>query len=431
MAVALQAAAITVNIDTDCSDPSVLAAHIDPSTTDLTLTGRAPAALLKQIPELAPALKSLDMRGLELTPAGIPPYAFASTDIADMQLPASLKTIGEAAFAGSALTAVDTPAGVDSIAPYTFAQCTALTRIAMPSVRHIGKKAFAGCRSLDELQLPASVETIGEEAFTNSAITSADMAQCGRLNSIGDFAFASCQELEQIILPTHIIYIGTGAMMNCPRLTAVEALGALNEIPDLMLASDSLLQSADIAADPAVTSIGSYAFSGAKSIRQLTLPESLEQIGDNAMERMTGLQTINAEALTTVPRLGNDVWAQTPQARITLLTAPETALEFKSTPQWCEFIIADNITTGLNTPGAAEPAVSIAFEGNTMLVTSDSPIGLVTVHDLQGRLRSGTDARRACSIAISTSGWDSDGAYIVSVSTGNKTETRQIIRQNR
>ena len=46
-----------------------------------------------------------------------------------------------------------------------FYQCNALTALNVPKVLKIGEKAFYGSKNLKELQLPATLETLGDSAF--------------------------------------------------------------------------------------------------------------------------------------------------------------------------------------------------------------------------------------------------------------------------
>lgn len=428
LAAILTANAATVSID--CTDRTSLAGIIDETTTDLTLTGCAQPSLLNQITELAPSLQNLDMKDLQLTPPVVPSYAFATSDIRSINLPDNLTGIGEAAFAGASIMSIHLPHGVDSIAPHTFSRCTSLASVDMPGVSSIGRKAFAGCKALQTIDYPATLTHIGEEAFTTSAIVRADLTQCKGLDNIGDFAFASCSNLVHVSLPTHIINIGEGAIMNCPRLTTIDGQDCLTAIPDLMLASDAALLSADIVAASPVESVGDYSFSGAGSITHLTLPPTLSVVGNHAMERMSGLRTIDAENLTDVPDIGNDVWDLTPQNSITLKANPQTAQKFKNAPQWCEFNITDGTASGINSP-ETQTGITLAFEGNAMRIRSCRPVAGVTVRDLQGRLRSDVDGINSCDALVDTSSWNADGLYIVIIHTGNTTETRQIIRQTK
>ena len=128
----MPARAVTINIDTDRADKSVFDGKIDNGTTELTITGRAPSALLRHITELAPRLKALDLGALTLTPAEIPAYSFTGSSIESVALPEALVSIGEGAFAGSEIKSIKLPAGLDSVSGYAFHQCIKLQSTELP-----------------------------------------------------------------------------------------------------------------------------------------------------------------------------------------------------------------------------------------------------------------------------------------------------------
>ena len=86
-----------------------------------------------------------------------------------LKLPASLKTIGEAAFENcDALTKVtfDKRAQVEEIGEGAFAMCLKLKEISVPgSVKHIGDDAFVNCLALKTASLGEGVEQVGKELF--------------------------------------------------------------------------------------------------------------------------------------------------------------------------------------------------------------------------------------------------------------------------
>ncbi len=83
-------------------------------------------------------------------------------------LPENLKEIGKYAFRGdTSLTEVQMPKTLEVIAPSAFENCTALTSLELPdSLKVIDTKAFYGNNKLKlNGHLPASIQTIGPEAF--------------------------------------------------------------------------------------------------------------------------------------------------------------------------------------------------------------------------------------------------------------------------
>jgi hypothetical protein len=73
---------------------------------------------------------------------------------------------------------------------------TSLTFAAGGALTIIGDYAFQDCFSLGgALELPASLETIGRNAFYNTAVTSVSFAAAGALTTIGADAFKQCSSL--------------------------------------------------------------------------------------------------------------------------------------------------------------------------------------------------------------------------------------------
>ncbi len=426
-----QAIAVNITLNTEISDESVLQGLIDDTTTELILSGRVSANLLKQIPLLAPNLERIDLSALDLSPSLIPDYAFAASSIKSITLPDNLSSIGEAAFAGSRLEKIAINAPIDSISPYTFSECSMLSEVSLPeSVKKIGRRAFAGCQKIYNLKFPSQLQSIADEAFTASGIKTADLKLCDQLTRIGGYAFASCPDIERVDLPIHIIYIGEGAFLNCKSLKALTGGISVPAVAPLMLAATPELESAAILNEGSnVNEIGDYALSGATSIKGIYIPSTLQFIGEHAMERMNGLEHIDATAVTEIPSLGDNVWHQTPQSDINLTASDDMADRFRTTPQWNQFIIiGDNISSIQDIDGNSNE-INMRFEGDNMVVSSTAAINQITVYDLGGRVRLNSTGINSNEAVVPASEWNSPGAYIINIHTDGRKAVRQIIRQ--
>ena len=86
----------------------------------------------------------------------IPYKIFYESEITEIGIPSSVKTISDFAFSCcDELTKVTMQDGVEYVGNYTFKDCTALTSLTIPaSVTEIGESIFSGCASLEELTLP-------------------------------------------------------------------------------------------------------------------------------------------------------------------------------------------------------------------------------------------------------------------------------------
>ena len=99
------------------------------------------------------------------------------------------------------------------------------------TVTEIGEKVFHWYEFLEEVSLPSTVTTIGDQAFEKcSRLKSIDMPG---VENIGYAAFNQCKNLTSVTLPSCIKYIDDFAFYNCSSLDTVMFL---TELPDSILA---------------------------------------------------------------------------------------------------------------------------------------------------------------------------------------------------
>ncbi len=295
-----------------------------------------------------------------------------------------IRVIGEGAFAGSAMEIVSLPSTLDSIGPYAFAGCRSLKYITLPSsVRHIGRNAFSGCDSLESVTFPPEVQTIGDEAFQSTAITAADLSDCGQLNYVGAWAFALCTEIKSVALPpSEGIILGEGVFMGCPMLKSVNA-PATGDIPPYAFAGCTSADLSEMMKGNSGGTIGEYAFSGNTATDSISLPHGLEYVGSHSMERMTSLSHIDAFGLEMVPATGDNVWEGVDQPNVNLLTDPEMADKFASAPQWQEFHIG--LTTSVTEGRLNHNSLGIEVRSGQLSVLSEyGDIQQIEIIDTKG-----------------------------------------------
>ncbi len=117
------------------------------------------------------------------------------------------------------------------------------------AVTAIASGAFGGNTAIERLDIPASVTSVGTNAFEGSALKS--IVFLGENTVIGEGAFSSCAALAQVTLPAALESIPGKAFEGCSSLMAVD-------IPDT------------------VSHIGAYAFSGCPFLKSITLPAALD-----------------------------------------------------------------------------------------------------------------------------------------------------------
>ena len=193
-----------------------------------------------------------------------------------INLPSSLKTIGDAAFS----------------------DCTAFTSIDFPSsITAIGSNAFKGCTSLeiDDLALP-NLTSIGNGAFMNVKIRR--ISNLGKLTYLTDasesgYTFGDRNILEEIILPETMTEIRRNALYKYTALTNVT-------LPSSLI------------------TIKANAFNGCTALTNITLPQSLVTIERNAFYNCTSLE-IEDLSLPNLETLGSGAFNRVKISKISNL----------------------------------------------------------------------------------------------------------------
>ena len=349
-----------------------------------------------------------------------------------IELPNSVKTIGEAAFGGcSGLSSVTIGDSVTSIGSMAFRECAALINIDLPnSVTSIGDNAFSGCTGLTSITIPNSVTTIADYTFIGCT-SLASVTIPNSVTSIGNEVFGDCHSLTSVIIPNSVTFIRNAAFSGCSGLTEIYSLAltpptmysssfsgcyeATLYVPDIALESykatdywkeftnivgmpytfevdgtnyhattmntanvmanndNGLLYNGDIVIPDsvtyegytfAVTGIEGNAFDGCFELTSITIPNSIETIGEQAFQGCTGLKSVTigsgvtaigakafnyCNALETVKCLGTvppvmastDCFSTAAYNRAQLLVPRNTEATYTAADHWYKFAHID------------------------------------------------------------------------------------------
>lgn len=121
-----------------------------------------------------------------------------------------------------------------------------------------------------------TVETIGNAAFQNSAVTSVTIPDS--VTAIYSGAFANCSQLTNISIPNSVTYIGFSAFEHCTSLKSITLPSSLSSISEALFFGCSQLTTIHIPVS--VTSIGNNAFADCPSLMTVTYPGSKTQWDD-------------------------------------------------------------------------------------------------------------------------------------------------------
>ena len=125
--------------------------------------------------------------------------------------------IGEGAFKApvqnnelvSLVSSVEMPNTIDTIRSRAFLWCVHLTSIDIPnSVKYIGDAAFAGS-SLTSVVIPSSVNSFGNSVFSSTCLTSVEIPES--MEKIPFGMFSMCPSLTFVTLHDHVTTICDGA----------------------------------------------------------------------------------------------------------------------------------------------------------------------------------------------------------------------------
>ena len=296
-------------------------------------------------------------------------------------VPAGLKTIAELFPAAydkivSAEVVVGTSEGGNNIPRMVsgmFMGCVALEDLTLPDgLGDVSQDAFVGCTSISIFNLPGTVTNIGARAFKNlSQLTSFSFPSA--LVSIGDEAFLGCTRISALSLPDGLENIGANAFNGCSTLTSIVMPEGLKKIGDYAFRNDNLLTQVNIPAS--VTSIGTAPFEGCGNIWSVSLPcnvEKMSEIFPSAYQRITSVTVVGVSSENTTPRM-------VPQMFMGC-----AALEDLTLPEWLSEVSEDAFAgcvsiPDVNLPNAVTNIGARAFKNLSQLTEFEFPTSLVTI----------------------------------------------------
>ena len=228
------------------------------------------------------------------------------------------------------------------------------SKVTVPgTVGNIYAKAFFLNSAVTEIEfqtLTAKSLTIGNQAF-GSCKTLAKISLPEGLTSIPKSMLQNCASLVEIVIPTTVEKIENQAFASCTSLSKVTFTPGGTKSLEIVNASSYIYSPFynckslyEITFPERTTKLGNYVFGGnytthdgissvtSSAIRKVTLPSTLESIGNYAFNYALYLESVTfapktalKDASKTVPAIGN--YAFRGCAKLTSITLPETITE--------------------------------------------------------------------------------------------------------
>ncbi len=261
------------------------------------------------------------------------------------------------------------PDGTKEIADKAFSENVSLTKVTLPaSLERVGANAFSNCMSLEtvsfaaeskqlviddrafnntavsSVSLPAGVSALGDEVFTNSSLAEIEFAANSSLTALGNNVFSNT-DLVNVTLPAGLRVLGNGVFRGC-----------------------TLLESAVL--PEGLTTMGDATFYGCSALTSVSLPSTLHTMGTETFYGCSGLTRITFAANSQIETLSYDTFSGCTSLEEIELPASLTEIAGKDAENGSGYGLFQNMTS-LKRVTFAEGSKCLvigasAFEGSSL-----------------------------------------------------------------
>lgn len=258
------------------------------------------------------------------------------TKIKSIVIPEGVKTIDEYAFYGCTnLVDISLPSSLVKIGNYAFAILPYIESIVIPEgVKEIGSQVFACDEALKNISLPSSLNTFGGSLFVGCSslkyVTSNGVDYLGNENNpylfaarrtpknvsptsislnehtvfVGGSAFEKDSSIQEVTLSSHLKVIGSMAFA-ATSITSISLPATLERIGEYAFEGCSKLETCLVTGDN-LKVIEHEAFSGASLLKTIRIPKSIEEIGFYAFKKFDNSSAMQYNSKDGGLYLGNE-----------------------------------------------------------------------------------------------------------------------------
>lgn len=244
-------------------------------------------------------LQNLDLGNIET----LGDYAFKGCGVKNIEIPGTLEKLGEGIFTDSKLQYVTIKEGVKEIDPKAFDGVVSLKSLEIPgTVSKIEAGTFQNNPDLEELILHDGITGIGESAFANCGIKNLTIP--GSVEKLENNVFAFCK-LEYLTIQEGVKEIDPNAFEGVVNLKSLEIPGTVSKIEAGTFQNNPDLK--ELKLHDGITGIGESAFANC-GIENLTIPGSLNTLGDEAFKGCSNLESVTFEDGEGTLEMGKSVF---------------------------------------------------------------------------------------------------------------------------
>ena len=272
------------------------------------VTGALNETDLKNIKKLT-NLRCLDLA--DATFDALPTSFLSNSPVKEITLPESLNAISSDAFKNCRSLQKVIAGGVKIIGSSAFYNCEKLTDFDLSGVTNIQDNAFCGCKSFAPSVLCESLNYIGNNAFSGTAVT--EVAIPDGVTVLARYVFSGCKQLQKVTLPETLTAINSYAFRNCTSLSEIT-------IPE------------------SVTVINDNVFRGCQALTEITIPSGVETVGYDMFAECSNITTVKCKAIVP-PGTSGSFTSGMDLNHCTLYVAPFTIDAYRAAANWSDFYI--------------------------------------------------------------------------------------------
>lgn len=216
-------------------------------------------------------------------------HAFYWTNVNNGVFPEGLEEVGQYAYDNTQLDSLYLPNTLISLGNNAFSQCNKLHTVKIPgSLKVVEKETFYNCPNLYKVEIEEGVESIGVRPYEGNVFQGTPVREISfpsSLKYIGRYCFSGNQ-LTKLELPNTIEELGQGAFYNSSILESITFSSGMTELPSYVCEICPKL--IEVVIPEGIQKIGSRVFRGATLLSRIIFPESVTEV-DNGALSSTGI----------------------------------------------------------------------------------------------------------------------------------------------
>lgn len=279
---------------------------------DLTVPEMVLRAPIAPLPSELVIPETVEFDGTNYTVVAIGDLAFCqSSEVNSIEIPASIKKIGDASFAEASIQSVKFNEGLEEIGLSCFAY-SPIREIELPkSVNKMGYMVFVDCDELTKANLDCAIEKVEDSLFYGCDKLK-EVTLGNNLTEIRLAAFYECVALEEIAIPEGVETIDMSVFYGCSSLRKVSLPASLETLEGTALANTPALETIELNPDNLFfksvdgilfsydqTTLVRYPSARVTENMEYTIPEGTEKVGLHAFSYSPAITKITLPSTVT------------------------------------------------------------------------------------------------------------------------------------